>query len=99
LRTEQRSWWPLFSVAAGALHTSVDGQRGVDMDAHSVDQWSVLAEAGLGLALRLSHFYQLTVSAHAQVMHPYLTIHFGDPVAATAGRPNLLLTLTVGAWL
>jgi hypothetical protein len=31
--------------------------------------------------------------------HAHVAIHFLDSVGATSGRPNLLLTLAVGAWL
>ena len=34
-----------------------------------------------------------------QVAEPYLAVRFVDTVVATSARPNLLLTLTVGAWL
>ena len=30
---------------------------------------------------------------------PYVAVHIADTLVATTGRPNLLLTLTVGAWL
>ncbi len=91
--------WPFFSIAAGAQHTSVQGQAGLGMNTHLVDQWSLLADAGLGAAIRLYGSYHLTFSGHVQMAHPYVAIHFGEPVTATTGRPNLLLTLGVGAWL
>ena len=97
-RPEER-WWPLFSIAAGVLHTSVEGQTGLGMMGHDVEQWSLLTDAGLGVGTRLYRSYHLTLSGHVQLAHPYVAIHFGDPVSATTGRPNLLLTATVGAWL
>jgi hypothetical protein len=42
--------------------------------------------------------YDLTLAAHVQVAAPCLAIHFVDAVVATSGRPNLFLTLTIGAW-
>ena len=92
-------WWPFFSIAAGALHTSVNGQAGLDMSTHVVDQWSVLMDAGLGATMRVYRSYHLSLSGHVQLAQPYVAIHFGEPVTATTGRPNLLLTLAVGAWL
>jgi len=92
-------FWPLFSIAFGVLHTSVAGEPGSSMNAHEVGQWSFLTDAGLGMGMRLYRVYHLTLSGHAQLAHPYVAIHFGDPVSATTGRPNLLLTATVGAWL
>jgi hypothetical protein len=99
LVSAEQTWSPLLSLAAGALHTSVEGQPSFGMNAHAVDQWSLLADAGLGAAIRLSRSYRVTLSGHVQLTHPYAAIHFGEPVIATTGRPNLLLTLAVGAWL
>ena len=41
----------------------------------------------------------LSLAAHAQLAEPYVAVRFVDTVVATSARPNLLLTLTVGAWL
>ena len=92
-------WWPFFSIAAGALHTSVDGQAGLNLNTHVVDQWSFLADTGLGATMRVFRSYHLSLSGHVQLAQPYVAIHFGEPVTATTGRPNLLLTLAVGGWL
>jgi hypothetical protein len=92
-------WWPVFSIAAGVLHTSAEGQNGIGMDRHAVGQWSLLIDAGLGAGIRLYRSYYLTLAGHVQLAQPYVAIHFGDPVSATTGRPNLLVPLTVGAWL
>ncbi len=92
-------WWPFLSIAAGALHTSAEGQAGLAMNTHVVDQWSLLTDAGLGATIRFYQSYHLTLSGHVQLAQPYVAIHFGDAVAATTGRPEFLLTLAVGAWL
>jgi len=92
-------WWPFFSIAAGVQHASVKGNASVEMDTHAVGQWSALADAGFGATVRFYRLYHLSLSGHVQLAQPYLAIHFDEPTAATAGRPNLLLTLAVGAWL
>ena len=43
--------------------------------------------------------YHLTLAAHVQVAEPYIAIHVVDTLVATSGRPNVLLSLTLGAWL
>jgi hypothetical protein len=53
----------------------------------------------VGAGLRLSQRTFLTLAAHGQVAQPYVAVHIVDAVAATSGRPNLLLTLTLGARL
>ena len=94
-----RRLWPFFALAAGALHTSIAGQSGVTVEGHTVDQWSFLLDAGLGAGLRLHGRYYLTLAAHVHLAEPYVAIHLLDSASATTGRPNLLLALTVGAWL
>jgi hypothetical protein len=34
-----------------------------------------------------------------QLAEPYVAIHFVETQVATTGRPNLLVSLTAGAWL
>jgi hypothetical protein len=94
-----RRFWPYFTLAGGVLHTSVAGQSGLGVEGHEVDRWSLLLDASLGTGLRLYSRYYMTLAAHVQVADPYVAIHLADAVGATTGRPNLLLTLTVGAWL
>ena len=98
LRSAQRLW-PCFGLAAGALRTSVEGQAGGTTGGHSAERWSGLIDVSLGAGLRLYGRSYLTLAAHAQVAAPYVAIHIVDTVGATSGRPNLLLTLTAGAWL
>ena len=52
-----------------------------------------------GAQLRLPDRFYLSLAAHAQLAEPYLAVRFVDTVVATSARPNLLLTLTIGAWL
>jgi hypothetical protein len=98
LRSDRRVW-PFFGLAAGALHTVVEGQAGWGTGGHTAERWSFLIDASLGAGLRLFGRSYLTLAAHVEVAEPYLAIHIVDRVGATSGRPNLLLTLTVGAWL
>ncbi|HEY5283442.1 MAG TPA: hypothetical protein VIM14_11695 [Polyangia bacterium] len=91
--------WPFFGLAAGALRTSVEGQAGQGTGGLTAERWSGLIDVSLGAGLRLYGRSYLTLAAHAQVAEPYVAIHIVDTVGATSGRPNLLLTLTVGAWL
>jgi hypothetical protein len=92
-------WWPYFSLATGVLHTSLEGESVRGKRGNGDGQWSLLGDAGFGAGMRLYRSYYLTLSGHVQVAHPYIAVHFGDPVVATTGRPNLHFDLTVGAWL
>jgi hypothetical protein len=90
---------PFLSLSAGALHTSVEGRGNPPNPGLSDQQWSFLVDAGLGTWVRLRDRFQVAVAAHVQFAEPYLGVRFANTVVATSGRPNLLLTLTVGAWL
>jgi hypothetical protein len=90
---------PFFALSAGLLRTSVEGRADSPNQGHATEQWSFLLDGSLGAGLRLRDRFTLTVAAHAQMAEPYVAIHFVDTVVATSARPNLLLTLTIGAWL
>lgn len=90
---------PFVSLSAGALRTSFEGQAEAPERGHSVQQWSFLVDASLGARLRFAGSYYLTPAFHVQLAEPYVAVHFVDELVASSGRPNLLGSLTVGAWL
>jgi hypothetical protein len=91
--------FPFATVAAGALHTSIDGHADAPNYGRAVDQWSFLVDAGFGSELHFSERFFLSLAAHVQVAEPYPSVRFVGNVVATSASPNLALTLTVGAWL
>jgi hypothetical protein len=98
LRSDQ--WLrPFFAFSAGVLRTAVEGQADSPRLGHTVNQWSFLMEGSTGMEFHLPEQYYLILAAHVHVAEPYVAVHIADTVAATTGRPNLLLTLTLGAWL
>jgi hypothetical protein len=98
LRAGERLW-PLFALAAGAMHTSAEGQADPNTLGRTVDQWSFLVDTSLGAGLQISRRFFATLAAHVQWAAPYVVIHAANADTASMGRPNLVLTLTVGAWL
>ena len=94
-----RTLQPCVALAGGVLRTAIDGEADAPADAHFVERWSFLLDAGAGARLNLPGRYHLTLAAHVQVAEPYIAIHVVDTLAATSGRPNVLLSLTLGAWL
>lgn len=87
------------SLGVGASRTLLDGWGESPNQGHRVDQWALLLEAGLGAQLELSERFYLGLGVQAQFAQPYVAIHFVDTKVATTGRPNLLTSLTLGAWL
>jgi hypothetical protein len=90
---------PFVEVAAGVLRTSVEGRADAPNQGRAAAQWSGLGDVGVGAVLRLPDRFYLALGAHAQLAEPYPVVRFLGKVVATTARPNLLLTLTVGAWL
>jgi hypothetical protein len=90
---------PLVALAAGVLHTSVEGRADAPNQGRVVDQWSFLVDAGVGAQLRLPDRFYVSLAAHAQLAEPYVAVRFVGTDVATAARPNVVVTLTIGAWL
>jgi hypothetical protein len=90
---------PFGALSAGVMRTSVEGRADAPNQGRAVEQWSFLVDAGAGSQLRLPDRFYLSLAAHAQLAEPYLAVRFVETVVATAARPNLLVVLTIGAWL
>jgi hypothetical protein len=90
---------PYAALAAGVLRTAIDGQADAPAEAHVVERWSFLLDGSVGARVRLPGQSFFALALHVHVAAPYVAVHIADTVVATTGRPNLLLTLTVGAWL
>jgi hypothetical protein len=90
---------PFVSLSAGALHTTVDGQADWPLQGRHVDCWSLLLGGEFGASVALQERFYLSLSALAQVAEPYPAVRFAGAVVATYTRPNMLLALTIGAWL
>jgi hypothetical protein len=90
---------PYLSLTLGALHSSVEGRANSPNQSLSDERWSGLADGGLGTWIGLRNRFHLALAAHVQMAEPYVGVRFLGSVVATSARPNVLLTLTVGAWL
>jgi hypothetical protein len=91
---------PFLGFSAGLLHTQVEGRTQVPSNQEQqVDKWSLLLDGGFGTWLRLRDHVFLSTSLHVQIAEPRLAIRFVDHIVARSGGPNLLLALSVGAWL
>ena len=98
LRPRQRLQ-PFFSLGAGARHTSAEGRASFPYQGQTAAQWSFVADAGAGIRVSLRSRFEIALEVHAQLAQPYPTIRFGDSQAASTGRPDLLLCLTLIGWL
>jgi hypothetical protein len=90
---------PFASLGAGALHLSAEGQASYPYQAARGSLWSAVADAGAGARLQLQGRFELALELHAQVARPYPAIQFFGADVALAGRPTLIGSLTLIAWL
>jgi hypothetical protein len=91
---------PFFSLGAGAQHTSAEGRASLPYtQGQTAGRWAFLADAGAGLRLSLVHHFELALEVHAQLAQPYPVVRFLGAQTATSGRPDLLPSLTLIAWL
>jgi hypothetical protein len=81
------------------LHTSIKGNADEPRLGHSDQRWALLFDGSVGMAVRIHGRAHATVAAHVQWAAPSVSIHFLDTTVASTGRPNLMLSLTLGAWL
>ena len=97
--TSSASISPVFSFAAGALHTALQGHASAMNLGHEQESWALLFDGSAGVRLSWSDRFYSTLATHVQLAEPYAAIHFADRVVAKTGRPNLMLALTLGARL
>jgi hypothetical protein len=96
----QRRVQPFFSLGAGVRYTSAEGRASGLYQGQTAGLWSFLADAGTGIRFSLHSRFEIALEVHAQLAQPYPAIRFVDsPMMPTAGRPDLLPSLTLIAWL
>jgi hypothetical protein len=90
---------PFFSLGAGALHVTSEGQTSPPYRGATATLWALAADAGVGARLALGARFDLALEVHAQVAEPYPTIRFEKEPVARSGRPTMIGSLTLLAWL
>jgi hypothetical protein len=93
------SFTPNVGLAMGFLRTAVEGHAAPPKQGHALEKWSLLLDGSLGTAFDLTRRYYLTLAMHVQVAEPYVAVRFVDETVASSGRPNVLLTCSLGGWL
>jgi len=92
---------PFLSLGVGATHVSATGQGNHFplTEAASSARWSFTADLGAGLHISPWGRVELAWEAHAQVAQPYPSITYDSREVVAAGRPTLVSTLTLLAWM
>ena len=94
-----RALRPFFSLGAGALHVTSEGQTAPPYRGATVARWSLAADAGAGARLAVSGRFEVALEVHAQLAEPYPTIRIEKEPVALSGRPTMIASLTLLAWL
>ena len=95
-----RRWQPFVSLGAGAIYLFAQGlpaQGGSGGRAASA--WAFVADAGAGLHLALGQHLYLGAEVHAEGDAPRPAVRYLGTPLATEGRPTLVGSLSLMAWL
>ena len=90
---------PLFSLGAGTFHAAVNGEASAPYLGLHDSQWAFVADAGVGVALRLASRLELAVEGHAQWLAPEPVVRFVNEDGASLGRPGVAGSLSLLGWL
>jgi hypothetical protein len=90
---------PFFSLGVGVLRVTTEAQPPPHAQAVNGGLWTPIADAGVGLRLKLRGRFELAAEFHAQVASNYPAIQFFGSTVARAGRPTMVGSLTLVAWL
>ncbi len=90
---------PQLSLGGGALRFGVEGDTSWPYRPVANSRWSAAVDAGAGCVARLHPNIEAALEAHAVFAEPYPAVQLFDDIAARAGRPTWLLSLTLSGWL
>jgi hypothetical protein len=99
---------PFLSIGGGALHVSASGHpapaTGGTISGIAGDQWSLLADVGVGAHLWFGGRFELAIEGHAQGAQPYPVVRYDTTASgindlAKEGRPTLVGSLTLLGWM
>jgi hypothetical protein len=90
---------PLVSVGGGVLHVQSDGAAMTPYLGNNAGRWAGVADGGVGVLFGDGGDLAAALELHAFLAFPHPVIRFVDVDAATIGRPSLMATLTLVAWL
>ncbi len=90
---------PLVAIGAGAYDVSVNGTGAQSFQGRGGSALALALDGAVGVAASVTSNVQLSLDAHALVTEPGIRVRFIDRVAASLGRPTLLVLFTVAGWI
>jgi hypothetical protein len=94
---------PFLSLGGGALQIVASG-RSVNSNLYTAAQpdptrYCVVGNAGVGLRFPLQRRFEVIVELQVELARPYPVIQINQMPVATEGKPTLLGSLTMAAWM
>jgi hypothetical protein len=90
---------PFVSLGGGIMHLAAEGRTMWPYQAIRSEQWMVAGDLGAGVRLPLRGRFELAAEAHALVTRPSPVIRFLDLELARTGRPIVIGSVTLIAWM
>jgi hypothetical protein len=94
-----RALHPLATIGAGAYRFGVEGHASWPHAPREAVRVHPAFELGGGVAVRLNPYLELNFETLALFAVPYPEVRFFGETAASAGRPTVLGSITLGGWL
>jgi hypothetical protein len=91
----RRSVRPTVSLGVGGERVAVEGSTNLPYRGQQNARWFFVADAGAGLAVRLSPHWEAQLEGHMLVATPRPVVRFLGTEFARAGLPTFLATLTL----
>jgi hypothetical protein len=90
-----RRWLsPIFSIGVGGYHLYTRGESTDPAYGGATSEaWAILADAGIGLAARLTPGAAILLDVHGFMTQPSTHLYIGDASIGTVGRPSSLTSL------
>ena len=86
-------------MGAGVLHVVTEGLTSFPNLAQTQELWTEIVDAGVGARIGVRGRLELALEVHAQAARNYPVIRFTNSVVARSGRPTMIASLTLLAWL
>ena len=91
---------PVFSLSAGVLYASVDGQPNPPYVGRRSARWAAAADGGIGAETLLGHHFAVSLETHALLADPSPVVEFLGAHVATRPASRLILgSLSIVGWL
>jgi hypothetical protein len=90
---------PFLSIGAGVLRVTTEAQAPPPAHIENGGLWTPIGDAGAGLRVALRARFELAAEIHAQAAPLYPAIQFFGDTVARGGRPTVIGSLTLVAWL